>query len=99
MVLDSGELLGELGEEALVVVDAATDLGELIHLVGKTKGLAVDEHPLAGPEVPHYMTKPGEKVPQPDRKGEHNQAFKPGACWVRSECRPTLIKRKSPYRP
>merc|ERR1719335_440692 len=29
-------------------------------------------------EVPHYMTKPGEKVPQPDRSAQHNQAYKPG---------------------
>merc|ERR1719316_2137112 len=29
-------------------------------------------------EVPTYMTKPGEKLPQPDRSAQHNPAFKPG---------------------
>merc|ERR1719335_990102 len=41
-------------------------------------------------EVPVYMTKPGEKVPQPDRSAQHNQAYKPG--WEETVPTPEHLK-------
>merc|ERR1712224_331788 len=40
------ELCRQLGQEVLVVCNAAANLGELHHLVRKAKGLGVDKHVL-----------------------------------------------------
>merc|ERR1711959_190770 len=44
-------------------------------------------------EVPTYMTKPGEKLPQPDRSYQHNPAYKPS--WEESVIVPDHLKPKA----